>query len=53
MPVSKLKSYDEGTFSVIGPTLWNRLPEEVRNKPSLESFKLLLKTHLFKIAFLK
>ena len=52
MPVSKLKSYGEGAFSVAGPTLWNRLPEEVRNKPSLESFKLLLKTHLFKIAFL-
>ena len=53
MPVSKLKSYGEGAFSVADSTLWNRLPEEVRNKPSLESFKLLLKTHLFKIAFLK
>ena len=52
MPVSKFKSYGEGAFSVPGPTLWNRLPEEVRNKPSLESFKLLLKTHLLKIAFL-
>ena len=37
MSVSKLKSYVEGTFSVAGVTLWNRLPEEVRNKPSLES----------------
>jgi hypothetical protein len=29
MSVSKLKSYDEGAFNVVGSTLWNRLPEEV------------------------
>ena len=51
MSVSKLKSYGEGAFSVAGATLWNRLLEEVRNKPSLESFKSLLKAHLFKSAF--
>ena len=51
MPVYKLKSYGEGTFSIADPTLLNRLPEEVRNKPLLECFKSLLKTHLFKVTF--
>ena len=45
MHVSKLKPYGEGTFSMSGVTLWNRLPEEVRNKLSLERFKLLLKSY--------
>ena len=33
------------------PTLWNRLPANIRNASSLENFKSLLKTHLFKVAF--
>ena len=38
-------------FSVAAPTLWNRLPENIRNASSLETFKSVLKMHLFKVAF--
>nr|XP_033472868.1 high affinity cGMP-specific 3',5'-cyclic phosphodiesterase 9A isoform X1 [Epinephelus lanceolatus] len=33
------------------PTLWNSLPINIRNADSLQTFKSLLKTHLFKLAF--
>ncbi|KAL3042933.1 hypothetical protein OYC64_020783 [Pagothenia borchgrevinki] len=33
------------------PTLWNSLPAEIRNAPSLNIFKSTLKTHLFNKAF--
>ena len=34
-------------FQHAGPALWNELPEHVKNKPTLDSFKKGLKTHLF------
>ena len=34
-------------------TLWNSLPASLQNEQSLEAFKKGLKTHLFKIAFVK
>ena len=42
------RCYGDSVFSVAGPCLWNRLPESIK---ALESFKSLLKTHLFEIAF--
>jgi len=39
-------------FSVAAPRLWNALPLTVRAAPTLASFKKLLKTHLFKIAYI-
>lgn len=42
----------EKAFSVVAPRLWNALPFTVRNIPTLDHFKLLLKTHLFKIAYI-
>jgi len=51
VPVSLLKSFSDSAFSVAAPTLWNRLPAYIRNALSLENFKSLLKTHLFKVAF--
>ena len=33
------------------PKVWNRLPLEIRQCQSLNIFKVLLKTHLFKLAF--
>ena len=51
VPVSRLKSYGDCAFSVAAPTLWNRLPADVRNASSLENLKSILKTHLFKVAF--
>ena len=39
--------YGDRAFSFIAPTLWNKLPPHIQNAPSIESFKTLLKTHLF------
>ena len=38
-------------FSVCGPKVWNKLPKSLREVPSLENFKKMLKTHLFTIAY--
>ena len=50
VPVSRLKSYGDCAFSIAAPTLWNRLPTNIRNASSLGTFKSLLKTHLFRVA---
>jgi hypothetical protein len=47
------KLYGERRFDVAAVTLWNSLPASLRNEQSLEAFKKELKTHLFKIAFVK
>ena len=36
-----------GSISSMGPQIWNSLPETVKNTNNLETFKTLLKTHLF------
>ena len=38
-------------FENAAPKVWNRLPIEIRQCQSLNIFKVLLKTHLFKLAF--
>jgi len=38
VPVSRLKSCDDCAFSVVAPTLWNRLLADIRNASSLEIF---------------
>ena len=40
------------SFSNFGPTVWNHLPQYVRRAESLEIFKRMLKTYLFKETFL-
>ena len=49
--VSRLKSYGNCVFSVAVSTLWNKLPANIRNAPSLENFNPVLKAHLFMVAF--
>ena len=51
IPKSRLKSYGDRAFSVAGPILWNDLPENLRLCTSLDNFKHLLKTHLFRQAY--
>ena len=51
VPVSRLNSYGDCTFSVAAPTLWNRLPADIRNASSLERFKSVLEIHLFNVTF--
>jgi hypothetical protein len=50
-PKSTMKKYGDRAFSVCGPKLWNNLPSEIKNAESVDSFKRLLKTHLFKVAY--
>ena len=46
-----LKSYGKRAFSFAAPFLWNALPDNIRLTNSIEIFKNLLKTYLFKRAF--
>ena len=39
------------SFTDAGPSAWNTLPVNIRTASSVESFKRLLKTHLFQISF--
>ena len=45
---SRTKTYGDRAFSVTGPVLWNKLPDELRHELSLNSFKSKLKTFLLK-----
>ena len=48
VPKTNFKSFGDRSFGKIGPQMWNALPPSVRLATSLESFKKLLKTHLFR-----
>ena len=45
------KRYGERAFSRCGPKLWNASPLSIRQYTSTTSFKMALKTRLFKIAY--
>ena len=49
-PLTK-KTLGDRAFENAAPKVWNRLPLEIRQCQSLNIFKVLLKTHLFKLAF--
>ena len=42
------KTYGYRVFSHRAPTLWNALPDDIRQVEHLQSFKSKLKTHLFR-----
>ena len=44
--------YGHRSFSYAAPFLWNSLPVHIRQANTLQCFKSLLKTHLFKASFL-
>ena len=46
-PPLNLSTIESRSFSVAGPSTWNKLPLSLRQLPSLPSFKSNLKTHLF------
>jgi len=52
VPKSRLRTKGDRAFSVRAPQLWNNLPEEIRLASSVTSFKSLLKTHFYRMAFL-
>ena len=49
IPKHKTK-FAENAFIVAGPVAGNRLPQTIREAPSLTTFRRLLKTYLFEIA---
>ena len=46
-----LSQYGERSFQKVGPKLWNELPLDIKTRDSIDSFKIALKTYLFKEAF--
>ena len=48
VPRTKLKTKGDRAFAVVAPTLWNGLPLSIKEAESLDAFKSLLKTHLFR-----
>ena len=53
VPRTRLKTYGDRAFRVIGPKLWNQLPNHIKNSSSVSAFKRSLKTYFFKTAFKK
>ena len=47
VPRCRLSSYGCRAFDYAGPTVWNSLPEELRNSDSFDSVKQFIKTILF------
>ena len=47
IPHTRLKNFGDRAFSVAAETLWNSLPSNIHNAPTLDTFKSFLKTHLF------
>ena len=41
----------QASFAGKGPDIWNSLPCSIRQSTSLQTFKKLLKTHLFKASY--
>ena len=47
IPRVQRKTFPARSFSVSGPTLWNNLRIDIRQAENTDTFKKLLKTHLF------
>lgn len=50
-PAFNMKTYGQHAFSTAAPRLWNKLPLDIRASSNVETFKLKLKTFLFKKAY--
>ena len=48
VPYTLKSTFTSRSFNVYGPVMWNSLPYNIRNRSSLQKFKIDLKTHLFK-----
>jgi len=50
VPRCRLSNYGRQIFSIAGPTVWNSLPDELRDPArSFDSFRQFLKTILFSL----
>lgn len=50
-PKTHKRTFADRSFSVAGPTLWNRLPEKIRSEEDHKTFKKILKTFLFESCY--
>ena len=51
IPSTNLVTKGDRAFAVVAPRLWNALPLSLKNAESVEGFKNMLKTHLFRLHF--
>ena len=52
LPASQTVTHGDRRFAVAAAVLWNGLPDSVRTAKTQPQYKTLLKTHLFRLAFL-
>ena len=48
VPQTRRQAFASRSFSVVGPMLWNSLPNTIKQSNTLDVFKTKLKTHLFR-----
>ena len=46
-----MKTLGDRAFTAAAPSLWNKLPSEIRDEDNFERFKSKLKTFLFRVAY--
>jgi len=51
VPKTRSSTLGDRAFSTAAPKLWNNLPINIRESPSVDTFKSSKKTHLFKICY--
>ncbi len=51
VPRTKRKTLGTRSFSFYAPELWNSLPMEIRSTDDIDTFKSMVKTHLFRQAY--
>ena len=49
--VPRSSKFGDRSFTISGPSVWNSLPDHVVSPPSLDTFKDILKTHLFNLSY--
>ena len=49
--IKSKKTLGDRSFSIAAPTIWNKLPEDIRNESNFNSFKSLLRLVFFSIAY--
>ena len=51
VPATLPGAYGSRSFTYAAPQIWNSLPIDLKMSPSIENFRVGLKTHLFKLAY--
>ena len=51
VPTSRTTTYGPRCFSTSAPKLWNKLPDHIKHSRTLVTYKQLLKTYFFKMAY--